>query len=106
MEERLDRVLSTNSWRIKFDKANVAHLPNESSDHMMLLLDTKHNNINHKKIFIFCQRWLSHKGVKGVVEKTWGTNIQGSRIFKIGQKIKHCSVAMLRSGQKKLKTKS
>lgn len=35
---RLDRVLTTESWRNKFSKANVAHVATMTSDHYLLMI--------------------------------------------------------------------
>lgn len=39
IEERIDMFFDSAEWLLEYDKAEVLHLRNQSSDHSMLVLD-------------------------------------------------------------------
>ncbi|XP_071900920.1 uncharacterized protein [Coffea arabica] len=71
------------------------HLENEASDHSMLLLDTNPDQRKVKKRFYFDQRWVKNGEIREVIERVWGSEHQGSRMFKVTRKIRECRMALL-----------
>ncbi|KAH0718402.1 hypothetical protein KY285_014433 [Solanum tuberosum] len=63
IQERLDRVLVSPNWRIKFENENVQHIETEASDHSSLMLSFDMDPIRKKKRFYFDRRWIEREGV-------------------------------------------
>ncbi|XP_027182377.1 uncharacterized protein LOC113780798 [Coffea eugenioides] len=95
IKERLDRVLCSRQWRKEFEKAKCLHIQNEASDHAMMLLDTDSCGRKWKRRFFFDRNWLKHKEVGELISREWGRQQDGSRCFKLHQKIKSCRFALL-----------
>ncbi|XP_031124389.1 uncharacterized protein LOC116027103 [Ipomoea triloba] len=69
---RLDRALCNVSWRQRFPKANVTHLPRVSSDHAHLLIRLTDSRGNHGQTgFKFRAAWLTSPQLLEVVHNTW-----------------------------------
>lgn len=56
IETRLDWFFGAGQWLVNNEKASVQHIDRESSDHCMLILDTKPEVLRKKKIFCFDKR--------------------------------------------------
>uniref|UniRef100_A0A803NV61 Reverse transcriptase domain-containing protein n=1 Tax=Cannabis sativa TaxID=3483 RepID=A0A803NV61_CANSA len=57
VKERLDRVIGSTDWLIRFPKAGVKALPIRSSDHAPLVLDLLFDQDNYHKPFRFLDAW-------------------------------------------------
>ena len=62
----------------------------------MLVLDTQKVRKNRKKRFQFDKRWIQQEDVEGVVKKAWSIHCEGTRWFKVKQKIRNCTVELLK----------
>ncbi|XP_027122271.2 uncharacterized protein [Coffea arabica] len=62
----------------------------------MLVLDTEKERKKWKKRFQFDKRWLQHDGIQEVVKEAWNTPCEGTRWFKVKQKIRNCRVELLK----------
>ncbi|KAL3504356.1 hypothetical protein ACH5RR_034197, partial [Cinchona calisaya] len=60
IEEKLGRVLVSLSWNAEYDSACLVKYTNESSYHIMVLLNTILKSIPFKRWFAFDQRWLKY----------------------------------------------
>jgi exonuclease III len=61
--EKLDRVLVSVPWELKFPLVSVQALARAGSDHTPLLLDTgEQAHLGNKKLFSFELAWLKHEG--------------------------------------------
>lgn len=48
IRERLDRILISLEWRLKYDHATVLHVKNDALDHVLILCSTEGvNNLRH-----------------------------------------------------------
>ncbi|KAH7846943.1 hypothetical protein Vadar_019991 [Vaccinium darrowii] len=90
IQERLDRVLVSPGWRMKYDKAQVKHLFAVGSDHAALLLDTDPPNYMGHRHFRFDSRWTTDSESYEVVKRGWNMQSKGSKMFQLFQKIKNC----------------
>lgn len=70
IEFRLDRFFGSLYWLLNHDRAVVTHVANYSSDHIILLLDTKPVlQIQKKKRFCFDKRWIGKAVVEEVIKE-------------------------------------
>jgi hypothetical protein len=60
--EKLDRILATTEWELKFPKVTVQTLARGVSDHMPLLLDTGAPSQQNAYMFKFELAWLFKDG--------------------------------------------
>lgn len=68
----------------------MKHIENQSSDHSILLLDTKPVQVKRKKRFLLDKRWIDKPGVEEVVRTAWESDCFGSPMFRVAFKIKRC----------------
>uniref|UniRef100_A0A7N2L446 DUF4283 domain-containing protein n=1 Tax=Quercus lobata TaxID=97700 RepID=A0A7N2L446_QUELO len=73
IRERLDRVVATVEWTIKFPQAKLFHKSSSSSDHNPLVLQLVKEKIipKHPKIFWFEAMWLKDSSCEEVVTSAW-----------------------------------
>ncbi|XP_071925086.1 uncharacterized protein [Coffea arabica] len=100
VRERLDRILCNKRWMDLYEQAKCSHLFKEASDHCILLLDTQPEKRKWKKCFQFDRRWIEYAGVEEVISKAWKWEQEGSRLYKLQQKIKKCRLALLEWNRK------
>lgn len=76
--QRLDRVLVNIQWRLKFQGANVFHLPFFKSDHRALLVQLKGRKKpnRHRRPFRFLAAWLTHEDFPNMMASSWQRNGQ------------------------------
>lgn len=74
----------------------VKHIEKQSSDHYMLILDTKPEMEIKRKRFYFDKRWISKHGVEKVVRKAWEPECLGFSMFKVAYKIKRCKMELIK----------
>lgn len=80
---------------IENDKAIVQHVERHTSDHCLLLLDTKPTEKKRKKRFCFDKIWLSKLEIEEVIRKAWEWDCIGSPMFQVACKIKRCRMVFL-----------
>ncbi|XP_019166914.1 PREDICTED: uncharacterized protein LOC109162685 [Ipomoea nil] len=74
MEERLDKVLATNTWRDSVPGARVTNILTRRSDHSFLFLgihDPVGRGRTRRKQFRFEMAWVYNEGCRAVVEESW-----------------------------------
>ena len=91
----MDRVLCSRHWRRENGKAKCLHIQNNASDHAIVLFDTDSKGRKWKRRFFFDMNWVQYKEVGEIISREWGKQQEGSRFFKLHQKIKSCRVALL-----------
>ncbi|XP_019159989.1 PREDICTED: uncharacterized protein LOC109156592 [Ipomoea nil] len=75
IEERLDKVLATQTWRELVADANVQNILTRKSDHSFLfigILNLRGRRGVLRRGFRFEMAWLHDEGCREVVEKSWG----------------------------------
>lgn len=95
IQERLDKFFGSMQWMLRWDSAKVQHLAKQTSDHLLLVLDTQPNRQSSRSRIIFYSRWANMNGVEDLVKEAWGTSVQGSRMFRVQQKLKLCKIRFL-----------
>lgn len=88
IQERLDRLFGSIDWMFHFDTAEVTHIPRQSSNHSLVVLDTKSHRLKTKSRFIFLFQWGKRQGTKELVKKTWKQPMNRSKMYKAQQKLK------------------
>ncbi|OMO56897.1 reverse transcriptase [Corchorus capsularis] len=73
VQERLDRVLANDEWRLLFPETCVRHLPRLHSDHCPILLQCEPHVVmdSSKRPFRFQAMWLMNAGCKKLVDQRW-----------------------------------
>ncbi|XP_019179165.1 PREDICTED: uncharacterized protein LOC109174381 [Ipomoea nil] len=75
IEERLDKVLATQSWRDLVVDASVQNILTRKSDHSALflgILNLRERRDGLRRGFRFEMAWLHDDGCRDVVERAWG----------------------------------
>ncbi|XP_057760601.1 uncharacterized protein LOC130980978 [Arachis stenosperma] len=90
IRERLHRVLVSRSWREEFPNAYVTHLEDFGSDHRPLLLCEERQIRKNKRRFRFQERWCENEDVVNLIKQAWKHEIEGSSMFRLAGKLKHC----------------
>lgn len=83
------------NWFQQLSTTTCAHIHKEVSGHCILLLDTNPVNHDRRSRFHFDNRWV-HKVMSNMVREAWEKDSEGSRMYKIVQKIKFCKRALLK----------
>ncbi|XP_071924897.1 uncharacterized protein [Coffea arabica] len=81
-------------------RVNCKHLDSFASDHSMLIIETNPTQIRRKKRFYFDKRWLQQDEVLDIVKLAWDQKDDGSRMFKVVQKVKRSRVNLLKWNSK------
>jgi exonuclease III len=77
--EKLDRVLITTEWELKYPRVMVQALNRELSDHSPLLLDSRQSPKQHKvKLFKFELSWFLKEEFYELVTEVWHKENRGS----------------------------
>ncbi|CAA0810987.1 Unknown protein, partial [Striga hermonthica] len=95
VEERLDKVFTSQEWLLKFPKMEVSNFFRSASDHNVILYDTEMELQSSRRRFVFDRNWLKMEGIEEAVAKGWEMDSEGSEMFKIHQKVKHTKKAIL-----------
>ena len=76
--EKLDTVLVSMEWELKFPLANVQGLMREISDQTPLLLSSRDaSHIRNSKLFKFELEWLTKDGFFDMVKDVWESKYRG-----------------------------
>ncbi|CAA0807084.1 Unknown protein [Striga hermonthica] len=95
VEERLDKVFTSQEWLLKFPKMEVSNFFRSESDHNVILYDTEIELQSSRRRFVFDRNWLKMEGIEEAVAKGWEMDSEGSEMFKAHQKVKHTKKAIL-----------
>jgi hypothetical protein len=88
--ERLDRVVATPDWLLRFPSARVSHLEGRWSDHKPIWVSTETAVIPKRKPFRFEEVWTSDQGCEAVIEDSWKQDLTGVPMYTVWQKIHAC----------------
>jgi hypothetical protein len=83
--EKLDRILVSIEWEVKFPQVMVKVLPRGISDHTPLLLDTGLPSQPKANSFKFELVWLFKDGFHEKVIEVWQREVKGSSSIEIWQ---------------------
>jgi hypothetical protein len=83
MYEKLDRILVSTCWELKFPRVMVQSLPRGISDHTSLMLDTGSPSQPNKCTFKFELAWLFKDGFHAKVIEIWRWESKGSTSLEI-----------------------
>lgn len=72
---------------IQNENVVVNQVPRQTSDHAIISLDNNPERARTKEI-IWESKWRTEPKNKELVNEVWGRSVEGSRIFKIKQKLK------------------
>ncbi|KAL2926259.1 putative RNA-directed DNA polymerase from transposon X-element [Bienertia sinuspersici] len=74
---RLDRAICNGEWSLRFEHAQVKHLPAIQSDHCPLLISPNGFSplASIKRPFRFQAAWMSHEAFKDFVDAKWNKNL-------------------------------
>ncbi|XP_038983681.1 uncharacterized protein LOC120111194 [Phoenix dactylifera] len=84
--ERLDRVVASTDWLIRFPSYRVSHLTRIASDHCPLLFSTASGS-SHRSPFRFEKVWLSFPQSWDIVRGAWGLPVHGDAMQRISRKL-------------------
>jgi len=77
--EKLDRILMSTEWELKFPKSYVQALTREISDHTPLFMDTGNpSSSNSHPYFKFELGWLLREGFMDMVKEIWASVQMGN----------------------------
>lgn len=91
IKERLDRVLATLDWCLRFPRTKVNHLPMVHSDHAPILLNLQGQKVDKTHSFKYEERWHLEDGYEDLVKTEWNS-ISGNII----EKSKHLSLKLFK----------
>jgi hypothetical protein len=94
IKQNLDRGVVSTSWFSLFPSFALRHLPDDSSDHNPLLLDTSMGQISLPYPFHFEEFWIYHLECLSVVMAAWDALVLGSPAFVLVRKLKSTKKAL------------
>lgn len=94
IQQRLDRGIASDSWRLIHPNAMIKHLTAHYSDHKPLLLHTSPAQPTHPRPFRFESMWLRDRSIYNVVEQAWKPYIRGCPAFVLSTKLRVTKCAL------------
>lgn len=88
ISSRIERALGCGNWNTVFDDAVVGYLNPGLSDHSSIVLTCKKDGHTGSRPFRFFNYMADHPRFNQVVQDGWKTNIQGTAMYQIWQKLK------------------
>lgn len=91
LSQRLDRLIVNMHWRIRFEEAEVYHLPRFKSDHRVVLLKLKRVTMQNRRRrpFRFMAAWLTHSDFGQFLKSIWRPNLSwNEQIFSIQNRLR------------------
>ena len=87
--ERLDRAIIRNDWVNLYPDTIITHGAFSCSNHCPIILSVNTPIRRRKKLpFRFQNYWCQYKQLDPIVGKQWQTQVQGTKMFKLSQKLK------------------
>lgn len=90
------QVFGSAEWMIQNDTAELRHVLRQASDHSLLLLSPSSSRIKTGVWFTFESNWTKGQQCEDMVKDTWGRPVEGSRMFRVKQKLKWCKLSFLK----------
>ena len=90
---KLDRVVTSVDWMLKFPSVRLHHLSSFSSDHKLIWLysDDVHCQFYRlQRPFRFEEMWIKDERCEGVVHAAWDLCLVGDPIRQVLQKVSNC----------------
>lgn len=81
---------------VQWDTTKVNHILRQTSDHSMLLLDSRPQRRKTRARFIFDSQWTKMEECEEIIKEVWNTAVTGSRMFKMKQKLKWCKLRFIK----------
>ena len=88
--ERLDHVVATSDWLLRFPSARVYHLEGRWSDHKPIWVSSEPMVLPKRRPFRFEEVWTSDQGCENVIEASWKKHIPGVLMYTVWEKILAC----------------
>lgn len=86
IKRRLDRAISSISWRLAFPKASITHLGTIGSDHTPILLNTNPMDYFAHRPFRFEAAWARGPRRHDVILEAWNEDNGGSKFIRLCRK--------------------
>lgn len=86
IKRRLDRAISSISWRLAFPKASISHLGAIGSYHTPILLNTNPMDSFAHRPFRFEAAWARDLRCHDVILEAWNKDNGGSKFIKLSRK--------------------
>ena len=87
--ERLDRAIVRNHWVNIYPESLVTHGQFTCSNHCPIFLTVASRIHRRKKFpFRFQNAWCQYQQLDTIVEKQWTSQVQGTRMFNVSQKLR------------------
>lgn len=90
IQERLNRIFGSGDQMKENDTAEVIYVLRQSSDHSLLILDTRLQRQKTKGRFIFENSWTKEQTSETLVQEAWSKPVICSRMFQVTHKLKDC----------------
>jgi exonuclease III len=88
--ERLDRVVATSDWLLRFPSTRVYHLEGRWSDHKPIWVSSEPMVLPKRRPFRFEEVWTSDQGCENVIEALWKKHSPGVPMYTVWEKILAC----------------
>ncbi|XP_074315556.1 uncharacterized protein LOC141651756 [Silene latifolia] len=85
---RIDRFLINDDWMAKYPDAYVHFLPEGLFDHNPSVCFRRQDRVHRKPPFKYFNMWSMDDHFAEVVQNTWNTNIAGTMMYSLVQKLK------------------
>ena len=106
VQERLDRALSSPAWTNLFPNSTVSHIWSSTSDHMPILIEVGQpitTSDRKKRHHRFEEKWILDPSCEDEVKRLWSeAAVQGSPMYCVTEKIKHCRMGLVQWSRKKI----
>lgn len=90
IQERLDRFCESLEWMVQNENAEVTHVLKQTSDHALVILDSDPKRVKTIGRFLWHPRKGKEQEDEEIVKEVWGRPVEGSRMFRVSQKLKWC----------------
>lgn len=83
IQERLDRLYGSVEQMLLNDNTVVNHVFRPTSDHSIIILDSKPDRVRTRAKFVFESSWTKEEECKEIVNGAWEKIMTGSRMFRV-----------------------
>lgn len=97
-QEMLDRFCGSMEWMVQNKNAEVRHVLKQTSDHALVILDSNLVRVRIKGRFLWHPRKGKEHEDKKIVKEGWERPVEGSKMFRVKQKLKWCKTEFIKQG--------